>query len=272
MSPRIHAAFAEQTGQQLSYEAMDVTPDQFVTTLNELPDKGFRGVNITVPHKEAAWVFTKAHGQLSQRAALAGAVNTLVWTATGLLGDNTDGQGLLNDLQKRHGLCLNGKRILVLGAGGATRGVLLPLLGTCPQTLIIVNRTAERAEMLAHQFAAQGNDANCHLAGYGLDALTSDPALSAFDLVINATSASLNGTVIRLPESTLTPDAFAYDMMYGSDLTPFLAAQQAAGIKHLADGLGMLVEQAAVAFSLWRGVMPETAPVYNALRDKLANH
>jgi shikimate dehydrogenase len=272
MSPSIHAAFALQTGQRLTYEAMDVAPDQLVTRLSALPSEGFRGVNITVPHKEAVWTFTKEHGHLSQRAALAGAVNTLAWTETGLLGDNTDGQGLLNDLQQRHGLSLKGKRLLLLGAGGATRGVILPLLSTHPSALIIANRTAERAKAVAQLFAVAAQRSNCHIAGCGLNAFTRDIDLSDFDLVINATSASLHGEVITLPASTLSPGAFAYDMMYGKNLTPFLAAQQAAGIKHLADGLGMLVEQAAVAFSLWRGVTPETTPVYNALREKLVRN
>jgi len=269
MSPSIHAAFALQTGQRLTYEAIDVMPDQLVTRLSALPGEGFRGVNITVPHKEAAWAFTKKHGQLSQRASLAGAVNTLAWTQTGLLGDNTDGQGLLNDLQQRHGLSLNGQRLLILGAGGATRGVILPLLSTHPSALVIANRTAERANAVAQLFANAAQQFNCHIAGYGLDAFTRDIDRPAFDVVINATSASLHGEVITLPASTLSPGAFAYDMMYSKNLTPFLAAQKAAGIEHLADGLGMLVEQAAVAFSLWRGVTPETTPVYNALRKKL---
>ncbi len=270
LSPSIHAAFALQTGQRLSYEAIDVAPELLVPKLAELPGEGFRGVNITVPHKENAWTFTRAHGQLTQRAALAGAVNTLAWTEAGLLGDNTDGQGLLNDLQQRHGLSLTGKRILLLGAGGASRGVLLPLLSTRPSALIIANRTADRAEVLAQLFKAEAQEVNTHLAGYGFDAFFRHASLAAFDLVINATSASLSGEAINLPASTLTPNAFAYDMMYGKHLTPFLAAQEAAGVTHMADGLGMLVEQAAVAFSLWRGITPETTSVYKNLRKKLS--
>lgn len=269
LSPVIHAAFAAQTAQHLSYEALDVAPEQLVATLQGLPDDGYRGVNITVPHKEAAWAYAQQHGQLSERARLAGAVNTLAWTDNGLLGDNTDGQGLLNDLQQRHGLTLAGQRILLLGAGGATRGVVLPLLAAQPATLVIANRTADKAAALAQLFAAHAG--NTLLRACGLDALaTMSNETDAFDLVVNATSASLGGEAIALPTGTLTADGLAYDMMYGSTPTPFLAAQRAAGTAHLADGLGMLVEQAAVAFALWRGVTPDTTPVYNALRERLA--
>ena len=271
LSPVIHAAFAAQTGQHLSYEALDIAPDQLTATLARLPETGYCGVNITVPHKEAAWVYAQQHGRLSERARLAGAVNTLAWTDTGLLGDNTDGQGLLNDLQQRHGLSLAEKRILLLGAGGATRGVILPLLAAKPAALVIANRTADKAVALASLFAGHAGPTN--IRGCGLDALSAaTEETGPFDLVINATSASLSGESITLPTGTLTADGFAYDMMYGKELTPFLLAQQATGVSHLADGLGMLVEQAAVAFALWRGVTPETLPVYNALRTRLSGH
>lgn len=272
MSPRIHAAFAAQTGQRLSYEALDITPEALTSRLAQLSGEGFRGVNITVPHKEAAWAYTEAHGRLTERAALAGAVNTLAWNDDGLLGDNTDGQGLLNDLQQRHQQSLAGQRILLLGAGGATRGVILPLLAAQPAALTIANRTAARAEGLATLFAAHATQVGCSLQGCGLAALTTLIGTNgAFDIVINATSASLSGEAIALPAGSLTEDAFAYDMMYGKTLTPFLAAQAAAGVLHLADGLGMLVEQAAVAFEIWRGIHPETQPVYRALREQLAH-
>lgn len=271
LSPVIHAAFAAQTAQHLSYEALDVTPEDLEATLTRLPQEGYRGVNITVPHKEAAWRHVQQHGRLSERAALAGAVNTLAWTTEGLLGDNTDGQGLLNDLQQRHHQDLAGKRILVLGAGGATRGVILPLLAANPAMLLIANRTAGKAEILATLFASKAS--NTCLLGDGLTALPEHiRAHGAFDLVINATSASLSGEAIALPSGTLAENGFAYDMMYGKALTPFLEAQKAAGMRQLADGLGMLVEQAAVAFALWRGVMPETELVYKALRERLARH
>ncbi len=272
MSPLIHTAFAAQTGQLLRYTAIDVAPEALETTLKRLPQEGFRGVNITVPHKEAAYSYAKKHGVLSERAAMAGAVNTLAWTANGLMGDNTDGQGLLNDLQQRHGLNLSNKRILLLGAGGATRGVVLPILATRPATLVIANRTASRANDLAALFTPKAVSAGCLLHGCGLDAL---PELigttGAFDVVINATSASLSGDAIQLPADAISADGFAYDMMYGKAPTPFLSAQQAAGVPCFADGLGMLVEQAAVAFEIWRGVRPETQPVYRALREQLAH-
>jgi shikimate dehydrogenase len=272
MSPQIHTAFAAQTGQALRYSAIDIAPADLESTLKRLPEESFRGVNITVPHKEAAWSFAKQHGTLSERAAMAGAVNTLAWTNEGLIGDNTDGQGLLNDLQQRHGLSLNNKRILLLGAGGATRGVVLPLLATKPATLVIANRTASRANDLANLVTPKAVDTGCLLHGCGLDALTEIiRTTGAFDIVINATSASLGGEAIQLPAGTVTPNGIAYDMMYGKVRTPFLAAQSAAGVTHLADGLGMLVEQAAVAFAIWRGVRPETEPVYQALREKLAH-
>lgn len=269
LSPVIHAAFATQTRQHLSYEAIDVAPDQLVATLQQLPTAGYRGVSVTVPHKEAVWRYVQQHGQLTERAMLAGAVNTIAWREEGLFGDNTDGQGLLNDLQQRHGLALTGQRILLLGAGGASRGVILPLLATKPAVLLIGNRTADKAENLAALFAK--NAGRTHLTGCGLDTLAMQGS-NAFDLVINATSASLGGEAIALPSGIIAPDGFAYDMMYGKTRTPFLEAQQLAGIQHLADGLGMLVEQAAVAFALWRGTYPDTQPVYQALRDRLTRH
>lgn len=268
LSPVIHAAFAAQTAQHLSYEALDVAPAQLAESLAQLPHEGYRGVNITVPHKEAAWAYVQQAGRLTERAELAGAVNTLAWGDDGLLGDNTDGQGLLNDLQHRHGLNLADKKILLLGAGGATRGVVLPLLSARPAALAIANRTSSRAETLATLFANRARH-TC-LNGFGLTEL---PAVvrdyGVFDLVVNATSASLGGESISLPTGTLTADGFAYDMMYGKTLTPFLEAQKAQGVQHVADGLGMLVEQAAVAFALWRGVMPDTQTVYLALRERL---
>lgn len=269
LSPVIHTAFAAQTGQHLSYEAIDVAPGQLETTLNQLPVAGYRGINITVPHKEFAWAFAQQQGQLTERALLAGAINTIAWRSEGLLGDNTDGQGLLNDLQQRHGLNLVGQRILLLGAGGASRGVILPLLAAKPASLVIANRTADKAQRLAALFTRSAGATP--LAGCGLDALGKQDH-DAFDLVINATSASLGGEAIALPSGALSAHGFAYDMMYGKKLTPFLEAQQQSGIIRLADGLGMLVEQAAVAFELWRGVTPETGPVYHALRERLARH
>ena len=268
LSPVIHAAFASQTAQHLTYEAIDVLPEDLESTFTRLPQEGFRGINITVPHKERAWAYAQQHGRLTERAALAGAVNTFAWRDDGLLGDNTDGQGLLNDLQQRHGLNLHGKKILLLGAGGATRGVVLPLLAAQPASLTIANRTAPKAAALAQLFidhAVQTRLDSCGLEALGHIASTQ----GAFDLVINATSASLGGEAVILPNGIIKDHGLAYDMMYGKELTPFLAAQKAAGVSHLADGLGMLVEQAAVAFQLWRGILPQTQPVYEALRERL---
>lgn len=271
LSPQIHAAFAAQTGQALRYTALDVMPAALASTLARLPDDGFLGVNITVPHKEAAWTYAAAHGTLTERASMAGAVNTLAWTSSGLLGENTDGQGLLNDLQQRHGLVLQGQRILLLGAGGATRGVILPLLAAKPAALTIANRTATRATALADLFRSHAAASGSLLEGCGLNALTQIiNTTGAFDLVINATSASLGGESIDLPPGAVTAAGFAYDMMYSQALTPFLTAQRAAGVARYADGLGMLVEQAAIAFALWRGVVPATQAVYNELREQLA--
>lgn len=271
LSPVIHAAFAAQTGQHLTYEAIDVVSEELVAAFAHLPTQGYRGLSITVPHKETTWAYVQQHGKLTERAAMAGAVNTLAWTADGLLGDNTDGQGLLNDLQQRHKLNLSDKNILLLGAGGATRGVILPLLAAKPAALAIANRTATKAESLVTLFAPHAGQ-TC-LNGFGLETLASVVRdYGAFDLVINATSASLRGEAIVLPHGTLASQGFAYDMMYGKTLTPFLEQLNTSGVQHLADGLGMLVEQAAVAFALWRGVTPQTQPVYQSLRERLARH
>lgn len=271
LSPVIHAAYAVQTGQHLTYEALDVPPEALESTFARLPQEGYRGVSITVPHKEKAWAYAQQHGQLTERANLAGAVNTLAWRPEGLLADNTDGQGLLNDLQQRHGLNLQHQKILLLGAGGAARGVILPLLAAQPAALVIANRTTDKAMQLAALFTQHAG--GTRMQGLGLNDLASaTQAQGAFDLVINATSASLGGESVALPNGTLTADGFAYDMMYAKSLTPFLESQRAAGISRLADGLGMLVEQAAVAFALWRGVAPATEPVYQALRERLARH
>jgi shikimate dehydrogenase len=222
--------------------------------------EGGLGLNITVPFKREAYTLAD---RLTPRAQRAGAVNTLCLTpGEPVLGDTTDGVGLLADLQQNFGLTLAGRRILVLGAGGAARGVLQPLLEAGPGTLVIANRTARRAEQLAEIFAESGNT-----KGIGLDALGHEPA---FDVLINATSASLGGAALELPEHLAAPGAVAYDMVYGARPTPFLewAAGHRAGL--CADGLGMLVEQAAEAFLEWRGVRPLTAPVIARLRAQLA--
>jgi shikimate dehydrogenase len=250
-SPRIHALFAAQTGQALTYEAILAPLDGFAEAVTAFRREGGRGANVTVPFKEQAYALCD---RLSARAEAAGAVNTLKFEADGVLGDNTDGVGLVNDLAGNLGLALEGRRILLMGAGGAARGVVLPLLEKGPAALFIANRTAAKAEELARRFSFPT------LVGGGYEAL----AGRRFDLVINATAASLAGDLPPLPAGLFADGALAYDMMYGKD-TPFLAFARGEGAR-CADGLGMLVEQAAEAFHLWRGVRPETAPVIALLR------
>ncbi|MBI4740449.1 MAG: shikimate dehydrogenase [Betaproteobacteria bacterium] len=253
-SPSIHAAFARQTGQDIRYDAILARPDDFSGALRAFADAGGRGANVTVPFKEEAFRLTTRR---TPRAELAGAVNTLLFGDGESVGDNTDGAGLLRDLTANLGRSLAGSRILLLGAGGAARGVLGPLLGAGPAALVIANRTPAKAAGLAQQFAPFGPVAGCAYP---------DLAGSAFDLVINATSASLGGERPPLPPGVFSGGSQAYDMMYGKGQTPFLAFAGEQGAAHLADGLGMLVEQAAEAFFVWRGIRPNGAPVLAALR------
>jgi shikimate dehydrogenase len=248
-SPQIHAAFARQTGQDMTYEAILAPKDGFAASVADFVAAGGRGANVTVPFKEEAY---RLANRLSSRAQRAGAVNTLSFEAGAVVGDNTDGAGLVADLTRNQHCALAGRRILLLGAGGAARGVIEPLLDQQPAALVIANRTVSRAQDLAALF-----DRGARACGF--DALD-----SPFDLVINATAASLAGELPPLSPRVFTPDTLAYDMMYGRD-TPFLAFARAHGAAN-ADGLGMLVEQAAEAFYLWRGARPDTAPVIAALR------
>lgn len=248
-SPQIHAAFARQTGQDMCYEAILAPLDGFADSVTRFIDAGGRGANVTVPFKEEAF---RLASRLSPRARRAGAVNTLSFGSDGTLGDNTDGAGLVADLTRNLNCTLAGKHILLLGAGGAARGVIEPLLDQQPAALVIANRTVGRAEELAELF------------GGGIRACGFDAIDSAFDLVVNATAASLAGDLPPLSPRVFTADTLAYDMMYGRD-TPFLAFARS-HVARTADGLGMLVEQAAEAFCLWRGVRPDTAPVIAALR------
>ncbi len=250
-SPLIHAAFARQTGQDLTYSALLAPLDGFAEAVAAFRRDGGKGANVTVPFKEQAHALATRH---TPRALAAGAVNTLLFEADAILGDNTDGAGLVRDLLVNLGREIAGKRVLLMGAGGAARGVVLPLLEQHPASLFIVNRTGEKAASLARTFGAPGN-----LGGGGYAELQ-----GAFDIVVNATAASLAGDLPPLPDTVFAPAALAYDMMYGRD-TPFLAFARERGAL-TADGLGMLVEQAAEAFNLWRGVRPETAPVIHALR------
>ncbi|MCC4265191.1 shikimate dehydrogenase [Oceanimonas baumannii] len=255
-SPFIHQAFAEQTGQILSYERLLLPLDNFAGGLADFVQQGGLGCNVTVPFKTDALAVADV---LSERAMLAEAVNTLKVQEDGrLFADNTDGAGLVMDL-KRLGVPLAGQRILLLGAGGAARGVMGPLLAEQPAALVVTNRTHARAEVLATRFAGLGPVSHQPLEGLH----------GAFDLIINSTSASLQGERLSLPASLCHSNTRVYDMMYGKEDTPFMCWAAEQGVIHRYDGLGMLVGQAAESFYLWRGVRPEMEPVMQALRARL---
>ncbi len=256
-SPLIHASFAAQTRQRLSYEAILVEPGGLPQAIGNFHASGGRGLNITVPFKQEAFRLAE---RLEPRALRAKAVNTLYWSPEGVLvGDNTDGLGLLRDLTHNQHLSLAGRELLLLGAGGAVRGVVEPLLAAAPARLTIANRTRERAEELAQQFADLGTVEAC-----GFEPLQG----RRFDLVINGTSASLAGELPPLPAGLIHLDGLAYDMMYAARPTPFMEWARREGVTAV-DGLGMLVEQAAESFAIWRGVRPETAPVIQEVRAQL---
>ena len=258
LSPRIHAAFAQQTGIVLEYTAIDAAPHDFVAALDRFADDGGAGANVTLPLKEAAFAIC---AQTTDRARRAGAVNTLTRNDGQWHGDNTDGAGLVRDLTGRHGLDLRARRALLLGAGGAARGVAPALLDAGISELIIVNRTAERADALAD---ALGEPDRAH-SRYWRDL----GDLGDFSLIVNATSASRQDQgAFTLPFHLATPRTLAVDLNYGEAAIPFLAWARAAGCHDAVDGLGMLVEQAAEAFEHWHGVRPDTDPVYAALRDR----
>lgn len=254
-SPAIHARFAQQTGQLMSYERLLAPLDDFAGSVKQFIAAGGRGANVTVPFKLDAFQLASS---LSPRAQAAGAVNTLTFERGHIYGDNTDGVGLVRDIVRNAGVTLTGKRVLLLGAGGAARGVVLPLLAEEPAQLVIANRSVARAVELVTAFAAAGQ-----LAASSFADLSGD-----FDIVINATSASLSSEVPALPTGLIGAHSFVYDMMYGAQPTVFMqmAAKQGAAVR---DGLGMLVEQAAESFFIWRGVRPDTAPVYDWLRSQV---
>lgn len=253
-SPVIHRLFAAQTGEDLSYEAIDVLPEHLELQLKTFAQEGVRGLNVTVPHKEAV---AQAMDQLTDRAHLAGAVNTVIVAADGRLdGDNTDGVGLLTDLSANLDLTLKESRILILGAGGATRGIVPALLGSGPADVHIANRSVERARELAQRFGKLGTIVPCRFDELGGQ---------HFDLIINATSAGVKGETPPFPESILTPDTVCYDLSYAMADTPFVSWAKRHGVGQAFQGWGMLVEQAAEAFFIWRGVRPDTKPV----REKL---
>jgi len=257
-SPRIHTLFGEQTGIAVEYGAICAEPEEFAQDVMLFLVAGGKGCNITVPYKQEAWELAD---ELSDYAARAKAVNTLAFRDDGIMvGHNTDGIGIVRDLQQNHGIRLQDKRILLLGAGGAVRGVLQPLLEAQPASLFIANRTADKALALAQDFAEFGQ-----VSGGGFADIS-----GSFDLIINGTAASLQGELPPLPDGCLASGGCTYDMMYSAKPTAFVIWGRAQGAAQALDGLGMLVEQAAEAFFIWRGVRPDTAPVLTQLRDELS--
>ncbi|HMT93604.1 shikimate dehydrogenase [uncultured Thiothrix sp.] len=253
-SPLIHRLFAEQTQQYLDYQAVLVPLGEFESRVGELFAQGLRGCNVTIPFKQNAWAI--AH-ERSSYAQIAGALNTLMLCPDqSIYGHNTDGLGMMRDLLVNKRVTIQGKKVLVLGAGGAVRGIIQPLLEAQPALVQLANRTALTASELVQDFKSFGE-----INGGGFDSIS-----GSFDLVINGTAASLQGAMPDLPSSCIVEGAVCYDMMYAKEPTPFMrwAYEQRAG--QVFDGLGMLIEQAAEAFQLWRGIRPDTAPVFAALR------
>ena len=256
-SPEIHCYFAKKTGQNISYDKQLVALDAFVPAVEQFISNGGKGMNITVPFKQEAYQLAQ---QLSKRARQAGAVNTLILEADRTItGDNTDGIGMVTDIQNNHGWSLTGKTVLLLGAGGAVRGVLGPLLEAQPKQIVIANRTLEKAVNLAQAFSKQGN-----ISAVAFDKIPQQ----AFDFIINGTSASLSGSVPPIPDAAISEQTACYDMMYASQLTPFLHWAKEQGCQQLTDGLGMLIEQAAESFRLWRGIKPETKSLIAQMREQ----
>jgi len=265
-SPFIHACFAAQTGQTLHYEAIEAELDHFPEAVRQFLEEGGKGMNVTVPFKLQAY---KLADQLSPRAEYAKAVNTLILETDGsLTGDNTDGVGLVRDLSAHH-VSIQERRVLVIGAGGAVRGVLGPILEHEPARLVIVNRTADKARELAKIFA-HANPGFGTIEGIGFEALAERAGKETFDLVINGSSASLSKDLPPLPDGLLGKQAIAYDMAYGAECTVFQRWANEQGAIMALDGLGMLVEQAAESFLLWRGVRPDTTDVRRTLRTAQA--
>lgn len=257
-SPFIHTLFAEAAGQRLTYIALEAPPDGFAAKVDAFRREGGRGLNVTTPFKLDAFAYAT---EASARALRAGAVNAMRFEGARAEAENFDGLGVVRDIEANLGFRIAGRRVLLAGAGGASRGAIEPLLAAQPAALVIVNRTADKAAELAALFAALGP---VESAGY-----SALPALPPFDLVINATSASLRAEAPALPAAAFARDALAYEMVYGRGLTPFLLGARQAGAGRLADGVGMLVEQAAEAFAWWRGVRPATGPAIAALTKPL---
>lgn len=252
-SPLIHSGYARATGQDLTYEIIEAPLDGFAAAVAEFRASGGRGGNVTMPFKLEAFALAT---DLSDRARLAGAVNTFKFDGEHIYADNFDGVGLVNDIQRNLGFPIAGRRVLLMGAGGAARGALLPILEQRPARLFVANRTVSKAAALGEQFAKYGNLAT---GGYP------DLGEQTFDLVINATSASMRGELPPVTRAAFAPGCLAYDLVYGRGLTPFLLLARDAGAAKLADGVGMLVEQAAEGFAFWRGVRPETRGMIQAL-------
>lgn len=256
-SPLIHQAFAQATGQALTYEKIEGPLGQFASTVDRFRMEGGRGLNVTVPFKTDACAYAT---DLTESARAAGAANALKFDGTGCHAENFDGLGLVRDIVQNLNHTVKSRRVLLLGAGGATRGAILPLLAEGPARLFVANRTVDKVVSLVRFFHDQGAPSHV-LEGGGYADLGHD----VFDIVINATSASLTADLPPLPATALHADGLAYDMVYGKGLTPFLQLAQRAHVRHLADGVGMLVEQAAEAFAWWRGVRPDTQPVIRQL-------
>ncbi|VAW63833.1 Shikimate 5-dehydrogenase I alpha [hydrothermal vent metagenome] len=256
-SPAIHSAFAKQTGEQLNYTAERVEPGRVKEFIDSFSQQNGKGLNITVPFKQDAYELAT---HLSERAKRAGAVNTLSINENSLSGDTTDGVGLLNDLKKNHGQTIQNKQVLVIGAGGAVRGTLEPLLLEKPENLVVVNRTLSKAQQLTEIFSDLGDISACSF---------NELQGKQFDLIINGTSASLSGDLPPLPEQLFAENACAYDMMYASAATVFMHWAKEQQAKYIYDGLGMLVEQAAESFYIWRNKYPETQSVIKQLRTEI---
>jgi shikimate dehydrogenase len=259
-SPLIHSTFAAQFGYDIEYTAILGEIGGFAAAIDQFRAEGARGLNITAPFKLDAFAYAT---DLSERARRAGAVNALKFESDRVLGENFDGVGLTRDITVNLGVAMRGKRVLLLGAGGAARGALLPFLHERPSELVLVNRTLSKAAELGTEFAGAGNLVVC-----GYPELTD--IVECFDVVVNATSASLRGERPPVPANTFRGAILAYELAYGKGLTPFLQAARAAGMPSLADGVGMLVEQAAEAFAWWRGVRPQTVPLIAQLAVPLA--
>ncbi len=257
-SPLIHSMFAEQTGQELEYSAILVELKMLNDAVREFQEKGGKGLNITVPFKRDAW---RLVDERSECAELAGAVNTIVCREDGsLYGDNTDGVGMVRDIRDNLGIAIEGKKVVLLGAGGAVRGVLGPLLQERPGEVVIANRSPERAQELADAFEDYGE-----VESSSFDDLDG----SRYDILINGTSASLQGELPPLPDGILAKGAFCYDMMYAAEPTAFMRWAEDEGCDRSSDGLGMLVEQAAESFNIWRGLRPQTTAVIKTVRQQL---